>query len=133
MNEQLCVSPVVHRFRTACTGLARLRRRAQVKTAIGYVRTDLAGPDRVQWEPRIRATAAAIGYDLLGTLAFPPMPSVPLDSLRVLVTELAVDAVLCPSFTHLDDRLPAGLLTVAEVIVLDPPITYCRLDPRVLD
>ncbi|MGW5575485.1 hypothetical protein ACWEVD_30170 [Nocardia thailandica] len=111
-------------------GFGRRARRAPVRTAIGYLRTDLAGTDRIRWEPRIRAAAKAIGYDLLGTLIFPTAP--PLERLRVLATELGVDAVLCPSFAHLDDRVPADLLTVTDLIVLDPPITYCRWDPRIL-
>lgn len=134
MNERLPARPAVRRFlREARGGFGRRSRRGPDRTAIGYLRTDLAAPDLARWEPRIRATATTVGYDLLGTLMFPAAPAAVPNHLRLLVTELAVDAVLCPTFAHLDDQLPAELLTVTDLIILDPPITYCRRDARLLE
>ncbi|KQY29048.1 MULTISPECIES: hypothetical protein [Nocardia] len=114
----------------ACAGFARRPRHAAASTAIGYVRTDLPGPGQSQYESLIRAAATDLGYDLLGTLV---LTATPLNRLQVMVTEFAVDAVLCPSFAHLDGQVPTELLTVTDVIVVDPPITYCRWDPQFLD
>ncbi|MFD9547123.1 hypothetical protein ACFWBG_07050 [Nocardia salmonicida] len=132
MNVQISDSAGAQWFTRAAgyVGFARRPRHAAASTAIGYVRTDLPGPGRSQCESLIRATAADLGYDLLGTLVF---AATPLNQLQALVTEFAVDAVLCPSFDYLDGQVPTELLTVTDVIVVDPPITYCRRDPQILD
>ncbi|WP_143876165.1 hypothetical protein [Nocardia fluminea] len=101
-----------------------------MRTAIGYVRTDLAGSSRPHCESLIRAAAVDLGYELLGTLV---LTATPLTRLRFLASELAVDAVLCPTYAHLEGRVPAELLTLTDVIVIDPLITYCRWDPQLLD
>jgi hypothetical protein len=131
MNKQVS-DPVGMRWftRAADLGFARRRRRPDVRTAIGYVRTDLAGSRRPQCESLIRTTAIDLGYELLGTLV---LAATPLTRLQFLVTELDVDVVLCPTFAHLDGRVPAELLTATDVIVIDPLITYCRRDPQFLD
>ena len=63
----------------------------------------------------IRISVAGLGYNLLGTRATRGGTAD-----QVLVTELAVNAVLCPTFAHLEDQVPAELLTITEVIVIDP-------------
>ncbi|MFG2447103.1 hypothetical protein ACGFQG_29930 [Nocardia fluminea] len=131
MNKQVSDPPGVRWFtRGADIGFARRRRRTAAKTAIGYVRIDLAGPSRPQCESLIRTAADDLGYELLGTLV---LTATPLTRLRFLATELAVDAVLCPTFAHLEGQVPAELLTLADVVVIDPLITYCRWDPQLLD
>ncbi|MFI1235872.1 hypothetical protein [Nocardia salmonicida] len=132
MDVQISDSAGAQLFTRAAAGgrFIRRPRHAAASTAIGYVRTDLPGPGRSQCESLIRTTAADLGYDLLGTLVF---TATPLNRLQVLVTEFAADAVLCPSFAHLDGQVPTELLRVTDVIVVDPPITYCRRDPQVLD
>ncbi|MFD6398869.1 hypothetical protein [Nocardia sp. NPDC060249] len=132
MNKQIS-APAGARWFTrapADIGFARRHRRTAVKTAIGYVRADLTGPSRPQCESLIRTTAIDHGYELLGTLV---LAGTPLARLRFLVTELAVDVVLCPTFAHLEGQVPTELLTVTDVIVIDPFITYCRRDPQLLD
>ncbi|MGW5441519.1 hypothetical protein [Nocardia asteroides] len=94
------------------------------------MRVDLASSGQSQRESLIRGTAADLGYDLLGTLT---LTATPLDQLCALVTELAVDAVLCPSYDHFDGHVPIELLSIAEVIVIDPPITYSRWNAQLLD
>ncbi|MBF6202361.1 hypothetical protein, partial [Nocardia cyriacigeorgica] len=78
------------------------------------MRVDLASFGQSQCESLIQATAAELGYDLLGTLT---LTATPLNQLRALVTELSIDAVLCPSYDHFDGRVPIELLSIAEVIV----------------
>ncbi|MFC9659393.1 hypothetical protein ACFVJ5_04065 [Nocardia sp. NPDC127606] len=132
MDKQISDPAGAHWFTRAPAdiGFARRRRRTAVRTAIGYVRTDLAGPCRPQCESLIRTTAVDLGYQLLGTLV---LTATPLTRLQFLATELAVDVVLCPTFAHLEGRVPAELLTITDVIVIDPFITYCRRDPQLLD
>lgn len=133
MNKQISNPAGAHWFtRTpADIGFAhrRKRRRTVVKTAIGYVRTDLAGPSRPRYETLIRTTAVDLGYELLGTLV---LAATPLTRLQFLATELAADVVLCPTFEHLEGQVPTALLTVTDVIVLDPFTTYSRRNPQLL-
>ncbi|MFD6455964.1 hypothetical protein ACFWF3_34805 [Nocardia sp. NPDC060220] len=132
MHKQISDPAGARRFTRASAdiGFARRRRPPAVRTAIGYVRADLTGPSRPQCESLIRTTATDLGYELLGTLI---LTATPLARLQFLVTELAVDVVLCPTFIHLDGQVPADLLNVTDVIVIDPPITYCRRAPQLLD
>ena len=131
MNKQVSDPPGVRwSTRGADLGFARRRRRTAERTAIGYVRTDLAGSSRPHCESLIRAAAVDLGYELLRTLV---LTATPLTHLRFLASELAVDAVLCPTYAHLEGRVPAELLTLTDVIVIDPLITYCRWDPQLLD
>ncbi|MFD6107767.1 hypothetical protein ACFWFQ_34465, partial [Nocardia salmonicida] len=89
MNVQISDSAGAQWFTRAAgyVGFARRPRHAAASTAIGYVRTDLPGPGRSQCESLIRATAADLGYDLLGTLVF---AATPLNQLQALVTELSL-------------------------------------------
>ncbi|MEU3010242.1 hypothetical protein [Nocardia asteroides] len=128
MNSQISGSPTSRWFTRAKPGfgLARRWRPAVTRTAIGYVRTDLAGLSRPNCESLITTSANNLGYDLLGTLTF---TGCPVTRLHTLVTELAVDAVLCPTFAHLDGEVPTELLTATTVVIIEPPIVYSQWDP----
>ncbi|AYF72851.1 hypothetical protein D7D52_02055 [Nocardia yunnanensis] len=95
--------------------------------AIGWLRSDISG-ERQQWdEARIRIMAHRLGYDLRKTVVFGPWTDRPVHRLRVLISRLALDAVIVPSVEHFDGgHVPAELVAVADVITVSPENTYAR-------
>ncbi|MFJ4652525.1 hypothetical protein ACIP5Y_14775 [Nocardia sp. NPDC088792] len=95
--------------------------------AIGWLRSDVSG-ERQQWdEARIRGLAHRLGYDLRKTVVFGPRTDRPLHRLRMLVSSLALEAVIVPSIEHFDGgEVPAELVAVADIITVSPENTYAR-------
>lgn len=95
--------------------------------AIGWLRSDVSG-ERQQWdEARIRGLALRLGYDLRKTVVFGPRTDRPVHRLRMLVSRLALEAVIVPSIEHFDGgAVPAELVAVADIITVSPENTYAR-------
>ncbi|WP_405132940.1 hypothetical protein [Nocardia sp. NBC_01388] len=95
--------------------------------AIGYLRTDISGPQQ-QWdETRMRHLAARLGYTLLKTVAFSARTDHPVDRLANVVANLKVDAVIVPGPQHFETRqIPAQIVQIADVITVEPQSTYAR-------
>lgn len=103
--------------------------RAEEKSAIGYVRTDICGVGQVWDEAEMRCAADEQGYDLRKTIAFAGTTFDPIGRLADIAAELGVDAVFSPSFAHLGDVIPDRLIRVCAVVVVKPLIIYPRFDP----
>lgn len=103
------------------------------RTALGFLRTDIAGIGQVRDESALRDAAAGQGYDLRESVAFDATTVDPVARLAALAAELGVDAVFGPSFAHFGDTVPARLIRVATVVIVDPLVIYPRFDPQVVD
>lgn len=95
--------------------------------AIGWLRSDVSGA-RQEWdEAQIRGVAQRLGYDLRKTVVFGPCTDRPLHRLRMLVSRLALEAVIVPSVEHFEHGMvPAELVAIADVITVTPVQTYAR-------
>ncbi|MFE5283886.1 hypothetical protein ACFRAQ_02800 [Nocardia sp. NPDC056611] len=95
--------------------------------AIGWLRSDISGERREWDEARIRIMAHRLGYNLRKTVAFGPWTDRPVHRLRVLVSRLALEAVIVPSVEHFEGGcVPAELVAVTDVITVTPENTYAR-------
>ncbi|GAB2710479.1 hypothetical protein [Nocardia thraciensis] len=95
--------------------------------AIGYLRKDVSGFRQGWDEARIRSLAKRLGYNLCKTITFGENTEKPDCRLRIIVARLGVDAVIVPSPGHFEAReVPADLVSVVDVITVDPEHTYAR-------
>lgn len=96
-------------------------------SAIGFLRSDISGPNQSHDELRIRSTAKLTGYDLRKTIVFSQQTEDRAHRLRVAIDRLGVDAVIVPSTAHFDGHdIPADLLEVTTVITVSPGGTTAR-------
>ncbi|MFE3102266.1 hypothetical protein [Nocardia tengchongensis] len=96
-------------------------------SAVGFLRSDVSGPNQIRDELRIRAAAKRTGYDLRKTIMFSERTEDRLHRLLVAIDRLGVSAVIVPSTEHFDNEtLPDELLEVATVITASPRSTTTR-------
>ncbi|MEU0545164.1 hypothetical protein [Nocardia sp. NPDC005978] len=101
-----------------------------MRSAIGYLRSDLAGARQRRHETEIRYAAAMAGYDLRKIAAFSDRTDDRIHRIRVMLDRLGVDAVITPSLDHLESAIvPTALTEVADVLTIEPARTYPRTPP----
>ncbi|MFE5458563.1 hypothetical protein [Nocardia sp. NPDC056564] len=94
-------------------------------TALGYVRSDISGPQQAWDETQIRSLAKRLGYDLVTMIAFDADTDYRIDQLETAVKINDAEAVITPSLDHLDDSVDL-LVKSCDVITVRPENTYAR-------
>ncbi|WP_067897285.1 hypothetical protein [Nocardia vaccinii] len=94
------------------------------RTAIGYLRRDIAGAQQSSNEAQIRSLAKRLGYDLTKTIVFSANTDRPTDQLIEMVNNLGINAVFTPGVDHLDSAIPAGLVATVDVITVHPEFIH---------
>ncbi|MVU77153.1 hypothetical protein GPX89_07810 [Nocardia sp. ET3-3] len=99
-------------------------------SAVGFLRTDVSGPNQAQDELRIRQAANRTGYDLRKTIVFSERTKDRVHRLRVAIDRLDVEAVIVPTVEHFDGGdIPDEIREMAGVLILNPEVKYLR-QPR---
>ncbi len=73
--------------------------------AIGYLRTDIAGPHQKWLETMMRSLAKRLGYDLCKTIALSVRTDDPIGLLLDQVERTQAEAVFVPGRAHLDGHI----------------------------
>lgn len=94
-------------------------------TALGYVRSDISGPQQAWDETQIRSLAKRLGYDLATTIRFDADTDYRIDQLETAVKINDAEAVITPTLDHLDGSADA-LVKSCDVITVRPENTYAR-------
>ncbi|MFD3509314.1 hypothetical protein [Nocardia sp. NPDC058666] len=95
-------------------------------TAIGYLRSDISGPDPNWHEIRIRSRAKRYGYDLAKTIVFTPRTPDPITRLITIAHRTDAEAVFTPHLGHLGTDMPIALVSTCDVITVEDENTYVR-------
>ncbi|NKX90947.1 hypothetical protein [Nocardia coubleae] len=99
--------------------------------ALGYLRSDLAGPSQHWHEIRIRSLAKRYGYDLAKTIVFSDRTKDPIHQLISSVRNARAEAIFTPHVGHLGADIPSDLVSVCDIITVDDESTYARAYFRV--
>ncbi|WP_330232976.1 hypothetical protein OHA40_11135 [Nocardia sp. NBC_00508] len=86
--------------------------------ALGYLRTDVSGPNWQQDEQAILALATRLGYDLVKTVRMNPEIHDPLSRLLIIVRRLDIAAVITPTLEHIGG--PGRVCRVCSLITIAP-------------
>ncbi|WP_040839799.1 hypothetical protein [Nocardia brevicatena] len=94
--------------------------------ALGYLRKDKSGIHQ-QWdEAQIRNLAKRFGYDLCKTIVFDDLTEDPIGELVHAIGRAEAEALFIPSLEHFDGIVPRTLVSIADVVTVNPAYTYAR-------
>ncbi|MBL1077939.1 hypothetical protein JK358_26390 [Nocardia sp. 2] len=103
-------------------------------TALGYVRSDVAGIQQARDEAEIRRVAQRLGYDLAKIVVFQSGDGYPLRRLKRLISDLGAEAVIVPNVKHFDaEKVPTELVRRVDVITVRPESTHARWSTGFVD
>ncbi|WP_330228619.1 hypothetical protein OHA40_21135 [Nocardia sp. NBC_00508] len=87
--------------------------------AIGFLRTDIAGPHQKWLETTIRSLAKRLGYDLCKTIALSAQTADPISLLLDQVERTHAEAIIVPGRVHLDGHIKRVVQRVDVIFDVD--------------
>ncbi|MEU0544032.1 hypothetical protein ABZ319_29615 [Nocardia sp. NPDC005978] len=104
-------------------------------TALGYIRSDVSRVQQAWDEEQIRSRARRLGYDFAKMVVVDGRTNDrPLAGLKATIARIEAEAVFVPSAAHFaGEAVPAGLIRVADVITVNPFVTYARWSTGLVD